>query len=139
LQAIPIIMGSNIGTSVTNTIVSFTQIANKNEFRRAFAGATIHDMFNWLTVFVLFTVEIVTRKSLCLSLALPKICFFTVILLLTESIFGMGYLEWISGAIVSGVSSSSGNEEIKLLKVITDPFVQLFIKVQFNISIDILP
>ena len=42
----------------------FTQIANKNEFRRAFAGATIHDMFNWLTVFVLFTVEIVTRKSL---------------------------------------------------------------------------
>jgi sodium-dependent phosphate cotransporter len=57
-------MGSNIGTSVTNTIVSFTQIANKNEFRRAFAGATIHDMFNWLTVFVLFTVEIVTRKSI---------------------------------------------------------------------------
>ena len=59
-------MGSNIGTSVTNTIVSFTQIANKNEFRRAFAGATIHDMFNWLTVFVLFTVEIVTRKSIFL-------------------------------------------------------------------------
>lgn len=53
-------MGANIGTSVTNTIVSFTQIANRNEFRRAFAGATVHDMFNWLTVIVLFTVEIVT-------------------------------------------------------------------------------
>ena len=55
-------MGSNIGTSVTNTIVSFTQISNKNEFRRAFAGATVHDMFNWLTVIVLFTVEMTTRK-----------------------------------------------------------------------------
>ena len=97
-------------------------------------------MFNWLTVFVLFTVEIVTRKSLVVFLwRNRRYVFFTVILLLTESIFGMGYLEWISGAIVSGVSSSSGNEEIKLLKVITDPFVQLFIKVQFNISIDILP
>ena len=134
-------MGSNIGTSVTNTIVSFTQIANKNEFRRAFAGATIHDMFNWLTVFVLFTVEIVTRKSLLSFFCATEnvFFFFIVILFLTESIFGMGYLEWISGAIVSGVSSSSGNEEIKLLKVITDPFVQLFIKVQFNISIEIMP
>ena len=55
-------MGANIGTSVTNTIVSLTQVANKNEFRRAFAGATVHDMFNWLCVIVLFTVEIVTSK-----------------------------------------------------------------------------
>ena len=61
--AIPIIMGANIGTSVTNTIVSFTQIANENEFRRAFAGATVHDMFNWLTVIVLFIVEIVSSES----------------------------------------------------------------------------
>lgn len=62
-MAIPIIMGANIGTSVTNTIVSFTQIANKNEFRRAFAGATVHDMFNWLAVIVLFTVEVVSSKN----------------------------------------------------------------------------
>ena len=56
--AIPIVMGANIGTSVTNTIVSFTQIGDRNEFRRAFAAATVHDMFNWLTVIVLFVVEI---------------------------------------------------------------------------------
>jgi sodium-dependent phosphate cotransporter len=62
-MAIPIIMGANIGTSVTNTIVSFTQIANQNEFRRAFAGATVHDMFNWLAVIVLFTLEIATSKE----------------------------------------------------------------------------
>ena len=62
--AIPIIMGANIGTSVTNTIVSFTQIGDRNEFRRAFAAATVHDMFNWLTVIVLFVVEIAASKTL---------------------------------------------------------------------------
>ena len=32
--AIPMILGANIGTSVTNTIVSFTQVQNRDEFRR---------------------------------------------------------------------------------------------------------
>jgi sodium-dependent phosphate cotransporter len=40
--AIPIVMGANIGTSVTNTIVSLTQMGDRNEFRRAFAAATVH-------------------------------------------------------------------------------------------------
>ena len=61
-QAIPIIMGANIGTSVTNTIVSFGQVANRDEFERAFAGATVHDMFNWLTVIVLLPLELITGK-----------------------------------------------------------------------------
>ena len=56
-------MGSNIGSSITNTIVSFTQMGDRNQFRRAFAAATVHDMFNWLTVFVLFTLEIVLSKN----------------------------------------------------------------------------
>lgn len=61
--AIPIIMGANIGTSVTNTIVSLTQMGDRNEFRRAFAAATVHDMFNWLSVIVLFPIEIITSKT----------------------------------------------------------------------------
>ena len=60
--AIPIVMGANIGTSVTNTIVSMGQIANKDDFRRAFAGATVHDMFNWLTVIILLPIEVITGK-----------------------------------------------------------------------------
>ena len=56
--AIPMIMGANIGTSVTNTLVAITQIGNKAEFERAFASATVHDMFNWCTVIVLFTIEV---------------------------------------------------------------------------------
>ena len=60
--AIPMIMGANIGTSVTNTIVSIGQINNKNEFRRAFAGATVLDMFNWLSVIILLPLEAATGK-----------------------------------------------------------------------------
>ena len=61
--AIPIIMGSNIGTSVTNTIVSMAQSGDKNEFRRAFGGATVHDMFNWLAVLILLPLEVATGKT----------------------------------------------------------------------------
>lgn len=56
--AIPMIMGANIGTSVTNTFVAMTQIGNKNEFELAFSAATVHDMFNWSTVLLLFTIEV---------------------------------------------------------------------------------
>eukprot|EP00971_Amphidinium_carterae_P047132 928073-Amphidinium_carterae.1 len=59
-NAIPMIMGANIGTSVTNTIVSMFQIGNKDEYRRAFAGATVHDCFNFLSVVVLLPVEAAT-------------------------------------------------------------------------------
>ena len=34
------------------------QIHDRDEFRRAFAGATVHDMFNWLSVIVLLIVEV---------------------------------------------------------------------------------
>lgn len=59
-NAIPVIMGANIGTSVTNTIVSMGQIGNSDEYERAFAGATVHDMFNFLSVAVLLPIELIT-------------------------------------------------------------------------------
>ena len=58
--AVPVIMGSNIGTSITNTIVSMGQAIDEDQFERAFAGATVHDMFNFLTVLVLLPIEIIT-------------------------------------------------------------------------------
>ena len=51
------VMGANIGTSVTNTFVSMGQIGDRNNFQRAFAAATVHDMFNWLTVLILLPLE----------------------------------------------------------------------------------
>lgn len=59
-QGIYMIMGANIGTSVTNTIVAMGQMGDGDQLERAFAGATVHDMFNFLTVAVFFPVELIT-------------------------------------------------------------------------------
>jgi sodium-dependent phosphate cotransporter len=58
-QGIPIIMGANIGTSVTNTIVSMGQSGDRIMLERAFSGATVHDMFNMLTVLTLLPLEVI--------------------------------------------------------------------------------
>lgn len=58
--AIPMIMGANLGTSVTNTLVSLGYIKNQTHFRDAFAAATIHDFFNILTVAALLPLELAT-------------------------------------------------------------------------------
>ena len=57
--AIPMIMGANIGTTITNMLVSIGHINRNNEFRRAFAAATVHDFFNVIAVIILFPLEIV--------------------------------------------------------------------------------
>lgn len=57
-NAIPIIMGANIGTTVTNTLVSLGHIGHKAEFRRAFAAGVVHDFFNICAVVVLFPIEL---------------------------------------------------------------------------------
>jgi sodium-dependent phosphate cotransporter len=59
--AIPIIMGANIGTSITATIVSMGQMGNRIEFERAFRAALVHDVFNWLTVLVLLPLQVATN------------------------------------------------------------------------------
>jgi len=99
--AIPMILGSNIGTSVTNTIVSFTQISNRDEFKRAFAAATVHDMFNWLTVILLLIIEKIS-----------------------------GYLEFVSDRIVDALLSSESNsaKTPDFLKVLTKPFTKSVIQ-----------
>lgn len=59
--AIPIVMGANIGTSVTNTLVSIGHIGHNREFKRAFAASTIHDFFNILAVVLLFPLQLTTN------------------------------------------------------------------------------
>lgn len=102
-------MGANIGTSVTNTIVSLAQSPNRDEFRRAFGGATVHDMFNWLSVIILLPIEVITH-----------------------------YLYWLSNALTSNIKGDS-NANQDLLKALTSPFTKLIIqldkKVITNIAI----
>jgi sodium-dependent phosphate cotransporter len=56
--AIPIILGANVGTTITSTIVAFGYITKSTEFRKAMSAAMIHDMFNILAVFILFPLEL---------------------------------------------------------------------------------
>jgi solute carrier family 34 (sodium-dependent phosphate cotransporter) len=58
--AVPMVMGANIGTTVTNTLASLGSIRRPEEFRRAFAAATVHDFFNILAVAVLLPFELAT-------------------------------------------------------------------------------
>ncbi|XP_037070694.1 sodium-dependent phosphate transport protein 2B-like [Pollicipes pollicipes] len=105
---VPMIMGANIGTSITNTLVSLTQVSDRNEFRRAFGGATVHDMFNWLNVLLLLPLEVLTQA-------------------LTPS--GQGYLEYTTDTILNSINlETSKGTKMKLLKVITTPFTSLIIK-----------
>lgn len=71
--AVPIIMGANIGTSVTNLLVSLTHITRKDEFRRAFSGAIVHDLFNLMTVAVLFPLEMTTHYLERTALVLTRV------------------------------------------------------------------
>jgi sodium-dependent phosphate cotransporter len=59
-HAVPIIMGANIGTTVTNTIVSLGHLTRGQEFRRAFAAGTVHDFFNLIAAAILFPLELAT-------------------------------------------------------------------------------
>lgn len=56
--AVPMVMGANVGTSITNTIVSLGHVRSKEEFKRAFAAATVHDFFNLLSVIIFLPLEI---------------------------------------------------------------------------------
>ncbi|MFT6803980.1 MAG: sodium-dependent phosphate cotransporter, partial [Nitriliruptoraceae bacterium] len=58
--AVPMIMGANIGTTVTNTLASMGHVRRPAEFRLAFAAATVHDFFNLMAVLVLFPLELAT-------------------------------------------------------------------------------
>jgi solute carrier family 34 (sodium-dependent phosphate cotransporter) len=58
--AVPMIMGANIGTTVTNTLASLGNIRRSEDFRRGFAGATMHDFFNIFAVALLLPLELLT-------------------------------------------------------------------------------
>jgi sodium-dependent phosphate cotransporter len=76
-HGIYLVMGANIGTSVTSTIVSLAHIRNIDQLERAFTAGTVHDMFNFMTVAILFPLEIAT-----------------------------GYLKTVTGALVDGAETN---------------------------------
>jgi len=56
--AVPLIMGANIGTTTTNTLVSMGHVTRPAEFQRAFAASTVHDFFNVLAAVTILPIEV---------------------------------------------------------------------------------
>jgi sodium-dependent phosphate cotransporter len=108
-NAIPIIMGSNIGTTVTNVIVSLGLIGKREEFRRAFAGATVHDFFNIMTVIILFPFQ-----------------------------YYFNYLGWVSTRLTDLLGRIGGFSFASPLQAITDPPAEFLVGLLWNNKIVIL-
>lgn len=73
--AIPMVMGANIGTSLTSTLVSLGHVRNGEEFRKAFAAATVHDSFNLCAVAILLPLEILFRPLERVATALAQLLY----------------------------------------------------------------
>lgn len=58
--AIPMLIGANVGTTMTSTLVSVGMIGNKTQFRRAFSAATVHDFYNIASLVLIFPLELAT-------------------------------------------------------------------------------
>ncbi|MCS5479703.1 Na/Pi symporter [Corynebacterium sp. YIM 101645] len=56
--AIPIILGANIGTTVTASLVAFSYVGDRANFRRAFTSASLHTWFNLTFVCLIFPLEL---------------------------------------------------------------------------------
>ena len=93
-------MGSNVGTSVTSTLVALSQSSDRATFRRAFAAATVHDMFNWSTVIVMFIIEVAS-----------------------------GFLFWLTDLMAHALVSDEPGKEIKTIQYITEPLTDLIVQV----------
>ncbi|CAF3581916.1 unnamed protein product [Rotaria sp. Silwood1] len=111
-----IFQGANIGTSITNTLVAFSQIGNRNEFSRSFSSGILMDVFNYLTTLVLLPIEIFIDRITTIS----------------DIFHRGGYLARVSGAIAAMIPEKQGMN-IQLLKVITKPLTKLIIQIDKTI------
>merc|ERR1711988_1015667 len=101
--------GANIGTSVTNTIVAHAHLVDHTEFVNGIKGATVHDAFNFLTVFTLLPLEIITQAA------------------------GAGLLLSMSDSMADGIVGASASTFTSPVKILVGPLSKAFIKIDKNI------
>jgi sodium-dependent phosphate cotransporter len=104
-QGIYMVMGANIGTSVTNTIVAMGHLGDGDQLERAFAGATVHDMFNFMSVAVLLPLEAAS-----------------------------GYLFYLTKAITKNFSAKEGEDWEGPIKKIVEPLIKRVIIVNKDVT-----
>ena len=101
-NAIPVVMGANIGTTVTNTLVAMAHITRRQEFRRAFGGALVHDFFNSLSVLILLPIH-----------------------LASQLILGKGFLQFLAEGLAHIFENVGGTKFVSPLKMVIGPTVKL--------------
>ena len=121
--AIPMIMGANIGTTVTNTIVSIGHINRGNEFKRAFSASTVHDFFNILAVLILFPLEIAFGLIEKTAVGLGTLLFGTIS---TEEVFKSPIKKAIKWGAKQLESISFDNNIIYIILSILLTFLMLY-------------
>lgn len=128
--AIPMVMGANIGTSVTNTIVSLGHVRDGTEFRRAFAAATIHDFFNLLSVAIFLPIEIMfhplERMAGWLSSGLVGGQ--------SMSMKGLNFIKPLTKPVISTIENGLGSflaEKVAAVAVIVLGIVLIFVVITF--------
>ena len=118
--AIPIVMGANIGTSVTNTLVSLGHLSRGQEFERAFAASTVHDFFNIFAVLLLFPLQVTTNFLGILAADLAEIF---------QEIGGLTFaspLKMVTGPAVNGMAHAlDGHPWILLILALVIMFASL--------------
>jgi sodium-dependent phosphate cotransporter len=100
-------MGANIGTTVTNTIVSLGHVSRREEFRRAIAGATVHDFFNLICVLIMFPLNLATGF--------------------------LEHLAWYMEGLFDGVGGIKFTSPIKMITKPTIHFIEHILKEWFNL------
>ena len=105
-SAVPIIMGANVGTTITSTMVSLGFLPNKKEFRRAVSAGTYHDFFNILTVVILFPLEYYFQFLSHLSLWLATVFFNQPVVSVSSNFSVLGplgtFTQWLVNLIGNG-------------------------------------
>ncbi|MFH1786391.1 MAG: Na/Pi symporter [archaeon] len=60
-ESVPLIMGANIGTTVTMTLVSMAYAFRKQEFSKVVPAALVDDLFKFFNVAIFFALELTTH------------------------------------------------------------------------------
>lgn len=159
-QAVPMVMGANIGTTLTSTLISLSYLMKQNQFRRAFSAGMLHDIFNTFTVLILLPLEIYFGFLSKLALAIAHLFIMDSEKnpLFANQVFTRNATEWISqiigypvislilaillifGAIKllsSSVYSTLSNKKLKKIYklIFKDPYLSLMYGVMFTATV----
>ncbi len=128
--AVPMIMGANIGTTVTNTLVSLAHMRRSNEFRLAFTAATMHDFFNVIVVAVLLPIEAATGVLASVARGISETLSGGEAGLTFESPI-KGAVKWLAGLFEDAVDVVMGNDTALAVAMIVLGIGLIFLTLTF--------